>query len=390
MNYFIHKCTVSEPSPNFPKEKDKLQILFILSLFLRCMRNLNKIIDQFRADWSRNNEEFEINEPFPDLVVDTAIRIKDFMKPENRVFQGALGNAKGMMQAVQDYAKGAEIENLKKMVKNIEVIFDFLLKVRTTSQVPLNTTFFITQKLKKLNLEKITTDELQEALLKECEFHISNYEKARNTIAEYMCQRIIDRCQQYDTPQITIGTHCHSGAVVQAMVAAKDYVRQVIVSKTEPEQQGILTAEDLCKEGVPVNLINLEQYGTEFRKVNVFLFGIDAVSVEGIVLNKAGTRLIATLARTKEIPVYFLGETYKYARQTLLGGYIEVERRNVQEQLLHNHLGINLKPYVKSGLLHTDFSAFDTTRPELYNSIVSENGFLPMREAFEKQWEDYL
>ena len=139
-----------------------------------------------------------------------------------------------------------------------------------------------------------------------------------------------------------------------------------------------------------MKLINLEQYGTEHRNVNMFLFGIDAVSVEGTVLNKAGTRMIATMAKAKEIPVYFLGETYKYARDTLMGGLIRIERRDVTKQLLHNHLGVNLEKYVESGQLNTEYMAFDTTKPELYNSIVSERGFLPMREAFREQWKDYI
>jgi ribose 1,5-bisphosphate isomerase len=224
----------------------------------------------------------------------------------------------------------------------------------------------------------------------ECDFHEQNYKKARDRIADVMAARIIDRCTEYDKNQIVIGTHCHSGAVIKTLIKSKDFISQVIVSKTEPEQQGVLTAHDLCEKGVPVKFINMEQYGTEFRKASMFLFGVDAVSAEGTVLNKAGTRMIATLARTKELPVYFLGETYKYARNTIYGGLVRVERRDVKENLLFNHLKIDLEKYAKAGLLETSFQAFDTTKHELYDSIVSEQGFLPMREAFEREWAAYL
>jgi len=347
-------------------------------------------IDDFQAQWNHNNIIFGIQEDFPESVVTIANQIKEFMKPENRKYQGALGNAKGMLDAVKSYSKSCTISNSEKYTANIKIIFDFLLKVRQTSQVPLNTTFFINQKLKKLDPTHTTLETLKTALEKECDFHVKNYNDARNKIANLMSIRIIDRCEEYGQDNITIGTHCHSGAVIQAIVQAKKYVRQVIVSKTEPEQQGVLTAAELCKAGVPVKFINLEQYGTEFRRSNMFLFGIDAVSVEGTVLNKAGTRMIATLARTKDIPVYFLGETYKYAQNTLMGGLIRVERRDVSERLVFNHIGVDLAQYVKTGLLNTDFSAFDTTKPEFYSSIVSEQGFLPMREAFEREWKEYL
>jgi translation initiation factor 2B subunit (eIF-2B alpha/beta/delta family) len=349
-----------------------------------------EIIDDFKHRWDELNARYEVSEPFPDYVSEYAYKIKEFMKPENRKYQGALGNSRGMLDAVLDYANKTTIDNIERFKANIEAIFEFLMRVRQTSQVPLNTTFFINQKLKKLPEKNTNVDLLKEVLKDECEFHVKNYKRARDRIANTMSSRIIDRCEEYNIDNITIGTHCHSGAVVDAIIKSKKYVKEVIVSKTEPEQQGVLTAQDLCKAGIKVNFINLEQYGTEFRKVNMFLFGIDAVSVEGIVLNKAGTRMIATIARTKELPVYFLGETYKYARNTLFGGLVRIERRDVAEKLIFNHLGVDLTPYVESGLLGTHFQAFDTTRPEFYDSIVSEQGFLPMREAFEREWATYL
>ena len=349
-----------------------------------------EINDEFKSSWEQNNQRFGINEKFPECVLQISIQIKEFMEPENRIYQGAMGNAKGMVDAIKSYIACSEIDNTEKFVSNINLIIDYLLKIRLTSQVPLNTAFFIRQKLNKLNCNQFCIDDMKKLVADECDFHMTNYNLARDRIAKYMSARIIDRCEEYGSDSIVIGTHCHSGAVIEAIKRSKDHVRQVVVSKTEPEQQGVITASKLLEKGIPVKFINLEQYGTEYRRVNMFLFGIDAVSVEGIVLNKAGTRMIATLAHTKELPVYFLGETYKFARNTLMGGLIRVERRDVTKKLLYNHLGIDLEKYVSTGLLNTDFSAFDTTKPEFYNSIVSERGFLPMMDAFEREWKDYL
>jgi translation initiation factor 2B subunit (eIF-2B alpha/beta/delta family) len=347
-------------------------------------------IETFKLNWSKNNDVHGHDEPFPDYVLDIANKIKHFMVPENRKYQGALGNAKGMIDAVLEYSSTTDITDSGKFFDNINVIFDFLLKVRLTSQVPLNTVFFIMQKLKKLNPQSMDIDSLKRVLEDECQFHMKNYTVARGKIAKHMSARIIDRCEEYEQSNIVIGTHCHSGAVVEALINSKDYINYVVVSKTEPEQQGVITAKELLDAGIKVKFIALEQYGVEFRRVNMFLFGIDAVSVEGIVLNKSGTRMIATLARTKELPVYFLGETYKYARDTLYGGLIHSERREVTNHLLANHLGVDLQKYVDEGLLNAQFTAFDTTKPEFYNSIVSEQGFMPMPDAFEKEWHNYL
>lgn len=346
--------------------------------------------DEFKEAWAKNNKEFGIDEPFPEGVVEIARMIKFFMQDDFKRYQGATGNAKGMLDAVKSYVNECKIENTEKLLKNVEIIIDYILTIRLTSQVPLNTAYFMKQKIEHVDVSKTSAEEMKKIILAECKKHETNYREARKMISEYMAARIIDRCDDYGVPSITVGTHCHSGAVVDAIIKSKKYIKRVIVSKTEPEQQGILTANSLLEAGINVKLINLEQYGTEHRNVNMFLFGIDAVSVEGTVLNKAGTRMIATMAKAKEIPVYFLGETYKYARDTLMGGLIRIERRDVTKQLLHNHLGVNLEKYVESGQLNTEYMAFDTTKPELYNSIVSERGFLPMREAFREQWKDYI
>ncbi len=349
-----------------------------------------KNAEWFKEQWEKNNREFGINESFPETVTDIGRMIKHFMQDDYKRYQGATGNARGMLDAIKAYVKIASIENNQKFLKNVNLIIDYILRVRQTSQVPLNTAFFIRKRIEKIDCSKYCIEDLKKIILDECSKHEKNYNEAKTKIAEYMSARIIDRCDEYGVKSITLGTHCHSGAVLDAIIKSKEYVSQVIVSKTEPEQQGVLTAEKLLSNGIKVKLINLEQYGTEFRKVNMFLFGIDAVSVEGIVLNKAGTRMIATLAKTKDLPVYFLGETYKYARETLMGGLIRVERRDVTKNLLHNHLGVDLEKYLGTGLLDTEYMAFDTTKPELYNSIVSEMGFLPMREAFMERWKEYL
>ncbi|TXT66245.1 MAG: putative S-methyl-5-thioribose-1-phosphate isomerase [Promethearchaeota archaeon] len=356
-------------------------------------------VNEFKAAWEKTNKQYGYNEPYPKFVEEIGFQIKKFMIPENQKYQGATGNARGMLDALLTYCKKTSVpeKNLEQFLTNINIIIDFLLTVRLTSQVPLNTAFFIRKRLEKFTIA--TVSEAKSILEKEIIFHQENYDASEDKIASIFKNRIIDRVESYELDKLIIGTHCHSGVVRKAIIEARDYISQVIVDKTEPEQQGVLTAYQLIQEGIPVKLINLSQFGFEFRKINLFMFGIDAVSADGVVLNKMGTRMIATLAKTKDLPVYFLGATYKYARNTLLGGLVKVERRKVEEKILFNHLGIDLesnldKKVENNGtsrrLLETGFSAFDTTKPDFYSSVVSEVGFLPMREAFELAWKEYL
>lgn len=357
-------------------------------------------IASFKKKWEGLNKKHGDNEPYPEIVEKIAYQIKNFMEPENRKFQGATGNAKGMLEALKRYSNQCQLKDDKidHYIENVNLIIDYLLSIRLTSQVPLNTAFFIR---KRMEMEDFTSvSEAKDILLKELEFHRINYTKTEERISKLFKNRIIDRVESYELDNLVIGSHCHSGAVRKAIIEASDYIDYVVVDKTEPEQQGVLTAKELLDAGIKVKLIPLSQFGFEFRKVNLFMFGIDAVSADGVVLNKMGTRMIATLAKTKDLQVFFLGATYKYARDTLLGGLVKVEIRDVEEKILFNHLGVDLAPFYGKNakyrdsegnpLLSTHFSAFDTTKPDFYTSVVSEIGFLPMREAFEIAWKEYL
>lgn len=356
--------------------------------------------EKFKRIWDKYNRESDVCVPFPDYVVKIGGQIKNFMKPENRKYQGATGNARGMLDALEENVKVCELPDaqIERYVINVNCIIDYLLGVRLTSQVPLNTAFFIRKRLELAEPSSVT--EAKEVILKEVRFHRQNYKDTEEKVASHIKNRIIDRVEQYNVDGLVIGTHCHSGVVRRAIMDSRDYITQIIVDKTEPEQQGVLTALELLEAGIPVKLINLAQFGNEFRKIGFFVFGIDAVSADGVVLNKTGTRMISTLAKTKDIPVYFLGATYKYARNTLLGGLVKIERRKVEQKVYFNHLNIDLSPYHDPGAQHRDkngnplltthFSAFDTTKRDFYDGVVSEVGFLPMREAFEIAWREYL
>ncbi|GAB4320144.1 MAG: hypothetical protein Kow0069_24000 [Promethearchaeota archaeon] len=364
------------------------------------MSTFNAYCDSFRDTWERLNVKTGVDEPFPSFVAEIADQIKNFMVPANRKYQGATGNARGMLDALARYVRECTLEDsqVDRFLGSVSAILQFLLCVRLTSQVPLNTEYFLRRHLQLARPS--TVEEAKRVLAERVEFHLDDYVATEEAISSHIEKRIIDRVEQYGGEPVVVGTHCHSGVVRRAIVKAKDRIKLVVVDKTEPEQQGVLTAFELLQAGVPVKLINLAQFGIEFRRIGFFLFGVDAVSADGTVLNKTGTRMLATLAKTKDIPVFFLGSTYKYARDTLLGGLVPIEHRQVEEKVFNNHLGIDLSPWYRPDaerrgsdgrpLLTTQFSAFDTTKAAFYDAVVSEVGFLPMREAFQARWGSYL
>lgn len=62
------------------------------------------IEDEFILQWKKLDAKYHEDEPFPQYILEYADQIKNFMFPANRKYQGALGNAKGMLDAVKAYA----------------------------------------------------------------------------------------------------------------------------------------------------------------------------------------------------------------------------------------------------------------------------------------------
>ena len=72
-----------------------------------------------------------------------------------------LGNAKGMLDAVKSYVNECKIENTEKLLKNVEIIIDYILTIRLTSQVPLNTAYFMKQKIEHVDVSKTSAEEMK-------------------------------------------------------------------------------------------------------------------------------------------------------------------------------------------------------------------------------------
>ena len=113
-----------------------------------------------------------------------------------------------------------------------------------------------------------------------------------------------------------IMTHCHSGEALSVVKAAKRAGKRfsVIATLTEPAHQGIRTAHELAKAGIPVTLIADPAIGFFVPHVDLVLTGSDAMRREGNV-NKIGTYVLALAAATHGKPYYVAGNTFKLDRR---------------------------------------------------------------------------
>lgn len=161
-----------------------------------------------------------------------------------------------------------------------------------------------------------------------------------------------------------IFTHCHSETVMDILKeAAKTRKFKVYVTETRPRLQGRRTAAELAKAKIPVRLFTDASGRYALKKSNIVLFGVDAITSEGKIINKMGTEMYAEIAEKYDIPLYFCTDSWKYDSLTVFGFEEAIERREAKEVWERPPKGVEI-----SNL------AFEMVEPELATGIISELG----------------
>ena len=127
--------------------------------------------------------------------------------------------------------------------------------------------------------------------------------------------------------------------------------------------QGRKTATELAKAKIRVRLFTDSSGRFALKKANLALFGADAITSEGEIINKMGTEMYADIAEKYDIPVYFCTNSWKYDPMTVFGFEEAIERREAREVWNRPPKGVEI-----SNL------AFEIVEPELATGIISELG----------------
>ncbi|MCC5994177.1 MAG: hypothetical protein LM587_01090 [Candidatus Aenigmarchaeota archaeon] len=162
-------------------------------------------------------------------------------------------------------------------------------------------------------------------------------------------------------------THCHSSTVTSILKRAwKDGKKfEVHVTETRPFFQGRITAKELATEGIPVTIFVDSAARLALKKANIMMIGCDAITAEGIVINKIGSELFAEVANRYDVPVYVATHSLKFDPLTFFGFEVEIEKRATKEVWDRPPRGVKISNYV-----------FEKINPKLITGIISELGVL--------------
>ncbi len=278
-------------------------------------------------------------------------------------------------QEIIDKIKSLEIQGARNIA--IAAVEAFGMKLKETQDEA---------ELKKAHDELVATRATEPGLRNALKFCIENYkndpdiaekakkhfEEAKLKIAEYGAKKIHDGMKVF--------THCHSSTVCAILEKAWDDGKRFEVYNTEtrPKFQGRKTATKLAEKGIPVTHFVDSAGRSMLRKCDLFLFGCDAVTSEGKLINKIGTEMLAEAAHESRVDAYSCTNSWKFDPATLFGTEEEIEERDPNEVWENPPKGVKIYN-----------PAFEITSPDLFTGVITELGIYKGEALVEAVKEEY-
>ena len=276
---------------------------------------------------------------------------------------------------IQSVCKDFKEKSAEFCYDKIEEASFLLNSIRPTEPCLRNGLRYIINKAKK-NEKILSMDDIAEDIDRNIKVYIKLLEEATKKIGIYGARRIIDGS--------TILTHCHSGSVFEILKCAYQDGKkiEVIATETRPLYQGRKTVQRLLNVGIKTRMIvdSGMRWIVMNKDVDLIIIGADAITVEGTVLNKIGSRLLALVAQENHIPFYIASTMLKYNPESEFGNLEAIEMRSEDEVW---------DPKNRPKGLRILNPAFETINRRYISALITEIGVFPpvlISEKFENEY----
>jgi len=152
---------------------------------------------------------------------------------------------------------------------------------------------------------------------------------------------------------------------------------RVVVADAGPKFEGRGMLERLHKAGVRCTYANLHALSYVMPEVNKVLLGASSLLLNGTLVARAGTALVAMLAHERAVPVLVCCETYKFAERVLLDSICYNELGD-PDDLVDQQQGpdklADWRDLPKLKLLNL---VYDVTPMKYITMVVTEAGVVP-------------
>jgi ribose 1,5-bisphosphate isomerase len=171
-----------------------------------------------------------------------------------------------------------------------------------------------------------------------------------------------------------------SGTVLDVLLALKGQIERVTVLEGRPRYEGRVMAQALHEQGIPVTLITDAEADIFLPQCQGVVIGADSILINGDVLNKAGSALLAWAAHGHGIDLHVLSETIKISPHR----WHEHNPARIKDNLslLEEKEASEVLEFAPEGIEVRNFY-FDHTPYRLITNIITEQGLLDRRSIRE-------
>lgn len=185
---------------------------------------------------------------------------------------------------------------------------------------------------------------------------------------------------------VRVMTHCNAGwlatvawgtALAPVYLALEQNIPvEVWVSETRPRNQGLLTAWELSRAGIPHTFIADNAAGALIAngQVDCVLVGADRIAANGDTANKVGTYLKALAAHAAGVPFWVAAPINTFDASCDTGKDIPIEERDGDE--VRTVQGENGSAHIANTDMRVFNPAFDVTPASLITGFINERGIV--------------
>ncbi|EGO01639.1 hypothetical protein SERLA73DRAFT_177056 [Serpula lacrymans var. lacrymans S7.3] len=207
---------------------------------------------------------------------------------------------------------------------------------------------------------------------------IDNYIRDRIIIADQVIQETAGKKIKDGN---VIMTYARSSVVEKVLLRAHAEGKQfsVIVVDSRPMLEGKKLLAVLSSVGIPCTYLLLPAVGSIITEVSIVLVGAHSLHSNGAVFSRAGTALVAMMAKQHSVPVVVCCETYKFSDNVQLDSFIKNELAPEGDLFSSFPLTRPKNTLTLHGQANLEIlnPLYDLTPPTSITAVVTEVGVIP-------------
>ena len=283
-----------------------------------------------------------------------------------------------LRELIRDYEPPADPSRqlAKDLLQRINKHVDFLLKFRPQAASMGNATRFIKIQVGKLPQDAGTEWAKHRKRLIEA---LERFQWERVTVAgEETAANACDKVADGDV----VLCYCYSEVVVRSLLMAREQGTRfsVVVVDSRPRMDGTKVLRVLTEAGISCQYVDVAAISYIMREATKVFIGASAVLANGSVYARAGSALIALVAKDSSVPVIVLAETNKFHERVQLDSITANELFDPRDLLKFSHGGPDaaqlrdVESLPKLTLLNLNY---DLMPADLVAVVATEAGLIP-------------